>query len=52
MVQYVLISPVYAGAFVYGRRKLVTAPGDPPIRKEHRLPLEEWDIVVPNVYPA
>jgi hypothetical protein len=28
------------------------APGDPPIRKDHRLPLEEWEIVVPDVYPA
>jgi hypothetical protein len=52
MVQYVLTSPVYAGVVVYGRRQLGTAPGDPPMRKEHRLPLEAWDIVVPNVYPA
>ena len=52
MVQHVLTSPVYAGVFVYGRRKLVTMPGDPPSRKEHRLPLEEWEIVVPDVYPA
>jgi DNA invertase Pin-like site-specific DNA recombinase len=52
MVQQVLTNPVYAGVFVYGRRKLVTTPGDPPSRKEHRLPLEDWEIVVPEVYPA
>jgi DNA invertase Pin-like site-specific DNA recombinase len=52
MVQHVLISPVYAGVFVFGRRKLTMTPGDPPIRKDHRVPLDEWEIVVPDIYPA
>jgi len=52
MIQQVLTSPVYAGVFVYGRRKLEMTPGDPPVMTERRRPLEEWDIVVPNVYPA
>ncbi len=52
MVQQVLTSPVYAGVFVYGRRKQETAPGDPPAVTLRRQPLEEWDIVVPGVYPA
>ncbi len=52
MVQQVLTSPVYAGTFVYGRRKREAQPGDPPVSKDRRRPLEEWDIVVPNTYPA
>jgi DNA invertase Pin-like site-specific DNA recombinase len=52
MIQQVLTSPVYAGVFVYGRRKLEMAPGDPPVMTERRRPVEEWDIVVPDVYPA
>lgn len=52
MIQQVLTSPVYAGVFVYGRRKLEMAPGDPPVMTERRRPVEEWDIVVPHVYPA
>ena len=27
-------------------------PGDPPIMVERRQPVEEWDITVPDVYPA
>lgn len=52
MIQQVLTSPVYAGVFVYGRRKLEVGPGDPPTTAERRLAVEEWDIVVPGVYPA
>jgi DNA invertase Pin-like site-specific DNA recombinase len=52
MIQQVLTSPVYAGVFVYGRRKQQTVPGDPPEVHTHRLPLEEWDIAIPEVYPA
>jgi len=52
MVQMVLHSPVYAGLFVYGRRREVVAPGDPPQKTLHRVPVDEWAIVVPGVYPA
>jgi DNA invertase Pin-like site-specific DNA recombinase len=52
MIQQVLTSPVYAGVFVYGRRKRQVSPGDPPVVAERRRPLEEWDIVVPGAYPA
>jgi len=52
MIQQVLTSPVYAGVFVYGRCKTQVAPGDPPIVKVHRMPVEEWDIAIPDVYPA
>ena len=52
MLTQVLTSPVYAGMFVYGRRVQQTCPGDPPKRWAHRLPQEEWDIVVSGIYPA
>lgn len=52
MIQQVLTSPVYAGVFVYGRRRQETSPGDPPGITVRRQPVEEWDIVVPGVYPA
>jgi len=52
MIQQVLTSPVYAGMFVYGRRKLEMMPGDPPTMAERRRPVEEWDITVPDVYPS
>lgn len=52
MIQQVLTSPVYAGVFVYGRRKTRVIPGDPPQTQAHRLPQEEWEIAIPGVYPA
>ena len=52
MIQQVLTSPVYAGVFVYGRRKQEVSPGDPPVVAERRRPMAEWDIVVPGTYPA
>lgn len=52
MIQQVLTSPVYAGVFVYGRRKQEMTPGDPPTITARRQALEEWEIVVPGVYPA
>lgn len=52
MIQQVLTSPVYAGVFVYGRRRREIQPGEPPVTKERHRALEEWDIVVPNTYPA
>jgi len=52
MIQQVLTNPVYAGVFVYGRRKTVATPGDPPQVHTHRLPLAEWEIVIPDIYPA
>lgn len=52
MIQQVLTSPVYAGMFVFGRRVEQVQPGDPPQTVSHRLPEEEWDIVVPDIYPA
>lgn len=52
MIQQVLTSPVYAGIFVYGRRVQQVLPGDPPQTSQHRRPVDEWEIVVPGVYPT
>ena len=52
MIQQVLTSPVYAGVFVYGRRKQEVSPGDPPVVTNRRRPVDEWEIVIPGVYPA
>src|SRR5689334_22154058 len=38
--------------YVYGRRKCEAVPGEPPTTVNRRVALAEWDIVVPNVYPA
>ncbi|MGH7105294.1 MAG: recombinase family protein [Acetobacteraceae bacterium] len=52
MIQQVLTNPVYAGVFVYGRRKREVSPGEPPVAAYRRQPLEAWDIVVPGIYPV
>lgn len=52
MISHILTNPVYAGVFVYGRRKNQTVPGNPPLTQTHRLSIDEWEIVVPNTYPA
>lgn len=52
MIYQVLTNPVYAGVFVYGRRQLTFLPGEVPVAKERRVALEEWEIVVPDTYPA
>jgi DNA invertase Pin-like site-specific DNA recombinase/uncharacterized protein YndB with AHSA1/START domain len=52
MIQQVLTNPAYAGIFVYGRRIQQVKVGDPPQIASHRVLLEEWQIVLPNIYPA
>lgn len=52
MIQQVLTSPVYAGIFVFGRRVQQVQPGDPPQTVSHRRAEDEWDIIVPDIYPA
>src|SRR5439155_12411144 len=56
MIHLTLTNPVYAGLFVYGRRvqqaQPATTPGAPPQLRTHRRPRDEWEIVVPDVYPA
>ena len=52
MIQHVLTSPVYAGIFVYGRRVQQVQVGEQPRIITHRRLIEEWEIVVPDIYPA
>lgn len=52
MIQQVLTNPAYAGIFVYGRRIQQVRAGDPPQIALHRVLLEEWQIVLANIYPA
>ena len=52
MIQQVLTSPVYAGVVRLRSAQTGDDPGDPPTVTERRRPMEEWDIVVPGVYPA
>jgi hypothetical protein len=51
-IYLVLTNPAYAGAFAFGRRKQAARRviGDPV--KRSRLPVEEWEVLIPNVYPA
>jgi DNA invertase Pin-like site-specific DNA recombinase len=49
-VRRILKNPAYAGAFVYGRTRYTTAPGERSVMT--RLPREEWQIVVKDRYPA
>jgi DNA invertase Pin-like site-specific DNA recombinase len=52
MIQQVLTNPAYAGIFVYGRRLQQVRAGDPPRIANHRVLIEEWQIVLPHIYPA
>jgi DNA invertase Pin-like site-specific DNA recombinase len=49
----ILKNPAYAGTFVYGRTRTVrTDPASPTRTRQIRLPMEQWKIRVPAVYPA
>lgn len=52
MIQQVLTNPAYAGIFVFGRRGQHSQPGNPSQKIQHRKLLEEWEIVVPGIYPT
>ena len=51
-IHLVLTNPAYAGAFAFGRRKQAVehVPGEATAR--NRLPIDEWQVLVQNVYPA
>jgi DNA invertase Pin-like site-specific DNA recombinase len=48
----ILKNPAYAGAFVYGRTRSVRSDPTAPRAKQIRLPMEQWKILVKDVYPA
>jgi DNA invertase Pin-like site-specific DNA recombinase len=48
----ILKNPAYAGAFVYGRTRTTSTGPLPTDKRQQRLPMEQWKILVKNVYPA
>jgi DNA invertase Pin-like site-specific DNA recombinase len=53
-VHSILKNPVYAGAFVYGRRRRRTVIVDGRARKTdgHEVPPEQWEVVIQNHNPG
>jgi DNA invertase Pin-like site-specific DNA recombinase len=50
-ISSLLRNPAYAGTFVYGRTRFQPrVPGGPS--RKHPLPLEQWQFMVPDKYPA
>lgn len=51
-IDLVLTNPAYAGAFAFGRRKKTARriPGE--LTGRTRQPMEEWEVLIPDVYPA
>lgn len=49
-----LANPTYAGAFVYGRRRLIreAAPDGHLKVKQQRRPIEEWRVIIKDRYPS
>jgi hypothetical protein len=51
-IYLVLTNPAYAGAFAFGRRKQAAKRMVGDLVKRSRLPMEEWEVLIPDVYPA
>ncbi|HUB14202.1 MAG TPA: recombinase family protein [Acetobacteraceae bacterium] len=51
-VAAILRNPAYAGAFVYGRTRMLTLARDGGSRAKAPRPIEEWRIIVKDRYPA
>jgi DNA invertase Pin-like site-specific DNA recombinase len=51
-VATVLKNPAYAGAFVYGRTRTVSATRSAARRTPQRRPMKEWRVVIRDKYPA
>jgi DNA invertase Pin-like site-specific DNA recombinase len=50
-ISSLLRNPAYAGTFVYGRTRFEPSTPGGPARKQP-LPFEQWQVVVPDKYPA
>ena len=50
-VAAILKNPAYAGAYAYGRRQQRAGLAKPGQRGK-RLPISEWQVLIPNKYPA
>lgn len=51
-ISSILKNPAYAGAFVYGRSKLIRKSLSPSDISQKRLPMQEWKIIVKDKYPS
>ena len=51
-IHLVLTNPAYAGAFAFGRRKQAAKRVVGEVTKRVRQPVEDWEVLVPDVYPA
>jgi DNA invertase Pin-like site-specific DNA recombinase len=51
-IHLVLMNPAYAGAFAFGRRKQETELLPSAATSRKRVPMEEWQVLIPDVYPA
>lgn len=51
-IHLVLSNPAYAGAFAFGRRKQAAKRVIGEVPKRTRLPVEEWEVLIPGIYPA
>ena len=48
----ILHNPAYAGAFVYGKTKLMPKNGVGINRAQKRLPMQQWKVCIKDKYPA
>lgn len=51
-IHLILTNPAYAGAFAFGRRKPTAQRGSGETKTQSRLPVDEWQVLIPGVYPA
>jgi DNA invertase Pin-like site-specific DNA recombinase len=53
-ILYVLRHPIYAGAYVYGRSKCLTARGSKETRRtvQRRVGRDEWEVLIRDKVPA
>ena len=47
----ILKHPAYAGTFTYGRTRTMRREASPARPSTHHLPMEEWRVCIPDVYP-
>src|SRR6266545_1243169 len=52
MLVAILKNPAYAGAFVYGRTRTVPSKRAPSRTTAQRLPMNQWQIRINDIYPA
>jgi DNA invertase Pin-like site-specific DNA recombinase len=51
-IHLILSNPAYAGAFAFGRRQQAAGRVPGELTPRTRMPVEEWQVLVQDVYPA